>query len=352
MAMVRRRTDYGVSRGFRPTPRQAAQSAALAAIGRIGYGFGRQVVQSYRNYQRPVPVVNVKPPTKAGRKKLYKQAKKKILKSKVNALTKKVKADQAYHTRKTRAFDRLVCAVDSVNHADFGQFQTSSIESDIANLRYYDPATPGTLVTANAATGTYSRDVHISSTYHKLNLCNNYEVPCRVTVYYCGVKEDTSQNMGTVYAAGITDQVVTSADQTEPLIFPFELDMVKSLWRQIKTKTRILQPGQEMTCTYSTGSFDYEPAVVDTHNLNFQRNYRGFQWFVRVEGVTGHDSAVTTEQGTLQAGVDACAERIVRITYDAGVNLNDISFNDQAAGFTNGGVISNKPANDNQSFSL
>lgn len=326
--------------------RQAVKYATAAASGAAGYIAGRLGTRAL------IAATGMKKQAIPYNRKLYKPKPKTGLKKQVRDLSRKMKADQAYHTFKQRGSSTVACAVDEANHIELGSWNLTSIEASLANLRYYDPAAPGTLVTAAAGTGTYNRDVHISSVFHKILCRNNYQVPVEVTIYGCLVKHDTSQTPDTLYTAGVADQVI-SGDVNSPLLFPFEMTQVSDLWRSGKTMHKILQPGQQMTCRVSSKAFDYQPATADVHNLAFQNKFRGFIWYVRVEGVLGHDQSVATEQTTLQGAVDILQERVVKITYDAGVNLNDFSIlQNEDATFTNGGLVSNKPVADNQLFSL
>lgn len=321
----------------------AAQRSALAALGLMaGAGASRLQRAMQPRQRRPRPrrlLKNGKP-------------KKPTLKKQVKEIHKKLRADQAYHTYKFRGTDSVLCAVNQVSNFEAGQFGTGQLETAMANLRYYDPASPATLVTADASTGAYSRDVHVSSVYHKIYLKNNYQTPAYVTVYGCRVKKDTSNSVSNAYTAAITDQSVSGGASTSPLSFPFEYEDVRSLWDQAKTCRRLLHPGQSLTCTYKSGSFDYHPSLTDLHSLLYQAKNHGFLWVVRVEGDLGHDSAAD-EQTTLQAGVDIMFERVVKFIYDAGVNLNDFTFaNNASASFSNGGVYSSRPVSDNLSYSV
>lgn len=141
-------------------------------------------------------------------------------------------------------------------------------------------------------------------------------------------------------------------DETSPLIYPSNLAQFNDLWKIVKTKTKHLAPGASCYSTYSTGGFTYDPASFDQHNLAYQTKYKAFEWLIRLEGVTGHDSAAD-EHARIQCGVDMYISRVTRWVYDAGAALDDIYVNDNTdQTFTNTGLVTNRPVADNQSYSL
>lgn len=227
----------------------------------------------------------------------------------------------------------------------------TELENAMQYLRYYDPSTPSSLVTANAATGTYTRQIHFESFYSKLRLRNNYQIPCKVTVYSCVPKTDTSTDPTSFFSAGVTDQTVSGVTTSSPLISLWDMDMVKDNWSCVKTTSMELRPGREMVCAYAGKAFDYDPSNADTHSLSYQKKYRAHVWVVQVEGIIGHDNTAL-EYATLLAGVDYVCDRKFVMTYDAGANLNDFSADDNSSlSFTNGPVVSQVVV-DNQNYSI
>lgn len=271
------------------------------------------------------------------------------LNTRVKNLSRSMKSDQARHTHRLRYTNTVGASVAQVNNSDIMKFRTTEIEQAMANFRYYNPAIPGTLTTADASTGTYNRAIHIESVYDKLTVRNNYQVPALVTVWSCVPKNDTSIAPTSFYSSGVTDQTISMA-VTSPNLYPTDIDDVRNNWSFKRAKQMLLMPGRQFVVTRSAGAFDYDPSNVDHHNLVFQKKYRAHQWCLRVEGVTGHDTTLG-EYSSLAAQVDYVGERKTVFTYDAGTNLNDFSETDAAGTFTNGGVVSNMPVSDNQQFS-
>lgn len=274
----------------------------------------------------------------------------KKLTNRVNRLAKSLKSDQAIHTHRRRNVLAAGCNAGEVNNVGVQSLNTTTLEDAMAFLRYYNPAVPGTLTTADANTGTYNRQIHFASIATKFTVRNNYKVPCHISIYSCTPKHDTNIAPMSFYGSGATDQGGVAT--TSPLLFPSDIQLVKENWSMKRVKNTLLQPGAQTSASHYLKGIDYNPSVVDTHTLQFQKKYGGHQWVVRIEGVIGHDT-VAADYLTMQSQVDTIVDFKFVITYDAGVNLNDFSVDDNSsASFTNSGVVSNKPASSNQAYSL
>lgn len=268
------------------------------------------------------------------------------LQKQVANLSRSLKSDQARHTHRYCATGAVECPVRQVEVASAAGFNATRIETAIANLRYYNPALPGTLTTANASTGTYTRQVHFEKVHDSLTLRNNYTAPVTLRLYICEPKNDTSVDPLTFYNDGVADQAANAeAVDTSALIYPSDINNLTSNWRLKMKRNMVLQPGAQTTVTHTTKPFDYDPAIFDSHALQYQQKWQGFIWLIRIEGILAHDNAVGTEQLLATAKLDFRIVRTHVITYDAGVNLDDISIDDDSdAAFTNKGVWANKPA--------
>lgn len=301
-------------------------------------GKGKSRRRGYRK-RRPVPA--------------REQARLAKLNTRVNKLSRSLKSDQATHTLRSNEVDSVGASARQCNNNTFFQWDVTNVEASMAALRYYDPSLPGTLVTANAATGTYTRQVHFSQLYESVCVRNNYQVPAYVTLYLCTSKVDTDNSPTAFYSSGLADQYSgTSPGTSSVLIHMSDIKQVTDNWTLKRMKHKLLEPGQQFSCFSAFRAFDYDPSNVDSHNLAYQKKYRGHCWVVRVEGAIAHDT-VAAQYLKQQAQVDIYSQRTVKITYDAGVNLTDISVLDnQTSAFSNSGVVSNKPVSDNQAFSI
>lgn len=329
---------------------------------RTGSLRGTYKPKSVKKFQKKSIILKSMPRTKTQKKnyprrKFTKKPKnvrrKPTIKKELKLIKRSLKADQAYHTYKDSNCADIDASVAKCQHGAISVASITNLQSAMANFRYYDPSTPGTLVTADASTGTYSRQIHCNSITNSLTLRNNYQVPCRYRVYKVVPKSDTNIAPLTYYTNGITDQVITAGvDQTTPQIYLTDIDVFNSQWSAKVLRSGILQPGQQVSCSYKSKSFDFDPSVFDSHTVDYQPKYGCSVFIVRIEGVVGHDTTAD-DQTTLQASLDMEASRIYKFTYDAGVNLNDIYIQDSRdQSFTNGGLISNKPVSDNQAYSI
>lgn len=277
--------------------------------------------------------------------------KKPTIKKQIKEIKRSLKSDQAVHTNRLRYASTVGCNVDQVNNAVVMKFRTSEIETAIAQLRYYNPAT-NALVTNDVSGNTYNQQIHFKSVHQSMTIRNNYQVPCKVKVWLCVPKADTSISPDSFYSSGVTDQTIGTIAVTSPLLFPTDIDDVKNNWSFKVKRTLLLQPGAQTTVSHSCKPFDYDPSNVDSHNLSFQKKYGNHCWMIRVEGVIGHDTTLG-QYTTLQGSIDYVCDRKHVITYDAGANLTDFSESRlEDSAFTNGGVVSNKPVSDNQSYSV
>lgn len=351
-----RRRNTGLSRAYYTGAAAIGASSLVPGIVAT-LGAGSKGTPNLRGTRRGTSVTTVTTKTAGGytnRKKIYvtNGKKKKGLKSQVKDIKKSLKSDQATFTQRERFTADAFCSLGYSSTTSFAGTGVSDLESALANLQYFDPSNPATLITASGATGAYSRQYHFKSTYKKLTVRNNYQIPCQVKVYSYVPKTDTDQSPTQFFAAGVLDQYQSPAQSTTNVLAHIsDIDIVNDNWKSLKTWTRVLDAGKQMTCTWSAGPFNYDPSNVDTHNLAYQTKYKSHIWVVRLEGVLGHDASADN-QATLGAEVDLMCDVKHVITYDAGVSINKIRLDNNApTAFTGSGVVTNKPMADNQAQS-
>lgn len=287
-----------------------------------------------------------------GRSKMVRHRRSVPLRTTVRNLARSLKSDQATHIHRYSAVVQDTVAVNRQEVATVFDLTATHVENAVSYLRYYDPTVPGTLVTADAAVGTYQRDIHIASIFDEVSVQNNFQIPVEMKFYMCYPKNDTSQTCVSAYSQSITDQVVTGG--TGVSSFGLELNDCKQVTDAYNIKLAwkgILQPGRTKRFYNATKAFDYSPALFDQHNLAYQKKWGGMQYVALIRGLPSHDNTTTTFVGNTNGGYDAVLRRKFTITYDAGVNLYDISFdNNQDAVST--ALISSKPVADNQAFAF
>jgi len=223
------------------------------------------------------------------------------------------------------------------------------MESALANLKFFNPSNPGTLITANGATGTYQRKYLFKSMTSKMVLRNNYQTDCSFKVYLCTPKDDTNQSPSDAWTAGIADNGNIAAISTLNQ-YPSDTDIFKDLWHTKVKGSYDLSPGQSVSISHSVGNVEYDPATADTHSLEYQKDFKNFVWMVVLTGTLSHDSSLD-EQGISPAGLDIERKNTYVVSYDAGVNISFIYLDQSLDTPTNGFVQSHQPVPDNVSYS-
>ena len=244
----------------------------------------------------------------------------------------------------------LSSAVNANGVADRSGNDTSIVENVLENLRYYDPSTPGTLITANFNTGTYQRSVHFKSVTQSMLLRNNYQSDVKVKVYLCTPKKDTNQGPSAAWTAGIADNPATIATTALLNQYPTDFQVFNDLWKVKVAVNTTLAPGESAKASHTAKDFEYDPAVVDSHALTYQRKYKSFAWLLVVSGVPSHDSALS-QIGLAQAGIDYVMNRTCIVSYDAGVNIKFVVPQNTLDTPTNGFIQSHQPVPDNIAYS-
>lgn len=330
-------------------PRNSYYSAAGAAGGAsLAYGAAKKAYQWYS--QRPSYPKKKRGPRRPYRKNVPVAKKQRTLKNQVKELTRISKADTATHIHRKRNMYRLLSSVGTKEHLGFTLNGTTSIEEALANLQYYDPATPGTLVTAAGATGTYSRQYYFKRMSNTATFRNNYQVPVSVQVLFMTPKSDTGISVLTAFESGIDDIPSTPANNS-PLVYASDSPQLNDLWRTIKSTKRVLQPGEQFTFSHSWKPIMYNPSTTDNHNLQYQSAINGGMALVFVEGLVGHDTSLD-QQNTTAAGVDIMLVNSYEIQYQGGADIHNVFIDDNGDTPTNGLVVSSWPVADNIGYSV
>lgn len=270
---------------------------------------------------------------------------------KVNKLNKKIEADQSTHTHRYRNVNQRLCSTGLAPFSAINNFTVSDLQTAMANLRYYDPSAPTVPITADASSGTFSRNITIDKLYSKTCIQNNYQVPVNVTVYLFEPRDDTSVTVGTYHSNGVSDQAVGAGyTSNSVLCYPTDINMLMDTYRITKSKSKRLMPGAQLKMGKAFKSFKFNPALFDTHNLEYQHKYRSHVWAIRLEGDFGHDNAVANQLNTLAGGVDTYTDITIKFIYDGGKSFDDFSATNNSDTFTNAGVVSNRPVVDNQGY--
>lgn len=336
-----RRAVVGYKMGPGALARRIAPAVASAAY---------KAYQGYQSKPRPPSNSNVRG-SQRRRKPFMLPKKKTSLTKQVKAIQKELKTNQGTLVYKEIATGRAVQpSVNQQTLTPLTQITMGSYETVLGELRFFNPAVPGTLTQGSGASGTYDRNYHFKSVYSKVSLVNNYQIPVRVKLYCCMPKEDTNIIPITAFSNGLAD--VGNPSLTSPYVDLTESPQFNKLWKIVKSYKKVLMPGQVMKSSINSKDVMYNPSIFDSHALDYQRKYKTLNWFVRITGVLAHDTVVTTEQSLAPCGLDFITQTIYTVEYDAGVDLKFIVIADTSdAAFTNGGVVSSKPVADNIGYS-
>lgn len=305
----------------------AARTAYGAARGL--YGAARNVYGSYKSNRSTI----------SGGKSVYVRKKQRFVRPKnklkraVRELQHQARANEGELVYRERQVGRNI--TDAVNECSLESVSGSSLvklETVVANLRYFNPAIPGTYTTVDFTSGTQSKSVRIKM-YSKLNVRNNYHVACKVDVYLCVPKNDNSISTTQAITNGYAD--IGGVDIDSSLMWPTDSPQFVQLWKIAKHKSIHLKGGSECNLSFSKGYFDYDPSVYDSHNETYQKAYGSHQYLIRVSGVMAHDSVVATEEGFSKAGIDYSVVTTYTARYAAGADIKYIIINDSADTFTN-----------------
>jgi len=336
----------GVYDIFRDYPKNKILSTNTMPYKRTFKRSRRTALSSRRSYKKKSYSKKTRKPKRTSRRT------KTSLKKEVRHIKQQLNADSARHIYKQLTADAWSVSANECTQGTIAIITGSLLETYISHLRYYDPSNPGTLTTASGATGTFQREIHFKNVNAKLEVHNNYQVPCRVKIYLVKPKGDTNISPTTYYNNSIADQVITGGNTSTAGIYPTDLKTFMSQWSVKCVKDAILDAGAFTVVSHNSGAFKYDPSLFDDHSLEYQNKFKACAWFMRIEGVLGHDTSAN-QVTTIPTRIDYTTTLRAEIIYDAGVVLDDIYLaNNRSSSFTNGGVITNKPIADNQSYSV
>lgn len=274
------------------------------------------------------------------------------LSARVAELEERVKDDEGVLIYRFMATGKVSTAGISQQYMNgYGLNTTGAIETAIANLRYFNPATPGTFTTVDAGSGSNSKAVRVKN-YGWFRVTNNYQVPCDVTVYICAPRTDTAIAPWTAVDNGLADMSALTKESIS--VSPWDSQQFRDLWMVKEKKSGIIMPGQNIKINWSTQFVVYDPSYVDSVTSQYQPGLEGRVAMIQMKGVIGHDSGDGTQQGYLLASLDVDYQTCHTVHYPAGIKIRYLVENSAAVDtvFTNGGVVSEQPIADNIGYSM
>lgn len=254
----------------------------------------------------------------------------------------RINLDTGTHVHRIRACVQQLATVNEATYRDLGVNDASNIEDVLSNLKYYDPSTPATLLTADGAVGTFSKSFHFTSIHNKFTVRNNFISPVNVRIYYVAPKSDTSILPSTAFTNGLAD--VGSPSATSPLTYLTDSPVFNKLWKIVKSQKATLQGGQTRTMSHTIKDIKYDPAYNDSHTSSYKPIDGALRIIVRVTGAVGHTA---TTVGHLACGVDITSDTVYTVKYQAGADLYQITLSDTSGAVTTASLFTDKPVGDN-----
>lgn len=259
----------------------------------------------------------------------------KVIAAKIQKITRRVNAGLANHTRRVRSFGDLSTSDGGQNIYQLDVSTKTLLEGAVANFRFFNPSTPGTLTTADMSTGSYHQNIVVESQFAKVTMRANYGIPLNISCYYCIPRKDTGITPQTAWQNGLNDQTLGPALATHILSSPTDSVQFNNLWRIAKSKKFTLQAGKSRSVSISHDRFTFDPSLFDNHQLAYQRKYGGLVLMIVVSGVVCHDgTGGSDKQGNGNAQVDVQYDTKWKFEYDAGTDLNDYSY-----AYTDSGIV-------------
>lgn len=229
-----------------------------------------------------------------------------------------------------------------------GSFNSlNGMKKAIAQLRYYDIDTPGTLKVVDLDDSAFQVSAQLVRSSVSMEIRTNYLVPTAYIMYLCTVKSDTSLTPINIMIDQDAD--FANVTYTDPHLFPTDFSSVKTLWNLKRIDSGILQPGQQKKWTHhQKGSVSLEVSFAEMHNASYQKQYQSAFMLLRFCGVLAHDSTVLGEVGLSELVLDAVVTKSITVKYPAGADIKFIFVDSDAPTFTAGPIITNRPLAANQ----
>lgn len=258
----------------------------------------------------------------------------KPIRKEIRELKQKVNSNLSTYIKKARTVAQLTVAnVGETAYLNTGINSLSVLDGVIDAVKYFDPATPGSLITVNLTLPTFQNQVRFVKSYSKTTCRNNYLVPCDIRIYYLENKLDTSISASSSMSNSLAD--MSNGSITSQLIFPSDCHDFNDIWSIKTSKHVILAPGAEVSLSWSCKPFLYDTSLNDSHASAYQKSNHGSEVLVRISGVMSHGSTSGVTIG--KGGVDVSVERHHTVEYPGG---SDIKYLEVADGLqTTAGTV-------------
>jgi hypothetical protein len=192
-------------------------------------------------------------------------------------------------------------------------------EAALGNLRFFNPAVPGTLTSANAASGTFLRKYEFK--YMKVDMtwrCASTNGGT-VTAMIVLPKRNGDDTPLTTFTNGIADQGVGGAlVKEQPSIWITDSAQFNEKYKIVKKIHKHLEPGQQLTLSYNTGCYRYDPTAFDDDPTSVRKDAKQVFMVASIlgdlVGEQGNPFTVTYGQTSMQFMMS----QQWKVEYDAG----------------------------------
>ncbi len=276
----------------------------------------------------------------------------KNVKSRVKKLERFVENQQSLRICRNHFASVASAAVNSQNIVELQCPNVTTLSGCVDDLRFFNPAAPATLITADLQSATFAQDI-LMSHFTKVTLKNNYQSNVVLKIYLCKVKADTGISALTSVVNGLADNPSAAVLITDLSVRPRDSEQFRDLYSSKLLKSKVLKPGQSCSASYGSGQFTLDPATLDSHTSAFQRKLKGAAFLFVLEGQMAHNNQTPNDIGSEEVRLDIRREFVIKCWYDAGgVDLRDIQITNAFDTVeTTILVASHQPTVDNLSFS-
>ncbi len=218
-----------------------------------------------------------------------------------------------------------------------------NVDDVIAQLRYYNPSAPSTLVTADGTTGVYQKKFHFEGCSGSVTYSANYSLPAHVTIYQCVAKKDTSLTPINLITSGLAD-ITSSGVIGDPLLYPTDFELLTNIYDVKRIFSGRIDAGASKTVGISVPPFTVDPSFFDVHGLSYQTILNSTGFLTRISGVVAHDANLAnTKYGLCPGVLDRLYKKTFRVKYDAGADIKFIHTLSSLDPFTTESEVCNKP---------
>lgn len=232
---------------------------------------------------------------------------------------------------KRRMKDQCESTINEMNVCHTDVISKTLVELALAQLRYYDPSTPGTLVNAAFGTGTQQKEVRFRDVKSFIKIRSNGHTPATVHLYLCVPKADTSITPIGAYTNGLAD--VGNPSNIHPTLYFNDSPQFRDLWEVKKVKKFTIN-GNEIRWSYTHGCFIYDASYVDSHPFEYYTG-QGAVWAYRIEGPVSHGKTTALQVGAAKAMIDVIVDNVYTVDYNAGADLTYVVVSDDTATHAN-----------------